>query len=301
MASPILTGHLFWDSPDRTLPPYALLGTESAALYFDVVILWSFRTVVNAPAGVVKRDAAELLCVEDRDAILESNATIAHVSDVVRFRAAARFGGWVVDCDLIWLRRPPAGRIEFATLFAKKTSNMAPKLEEESRAFRKKGWPDGRGMPNTPLALVPGTPAALAIARLVDEFVDERRGGAPWAIPPTTKEWNVLMHGIKKVVLELGLGECVRPPIEYGAALSWGGFQDTLMRDHYFDEPVTKFGVRLPSADEILDKAYCVPTSFVLAAHGARKNAKWIGCDVRAYALAHPSSLLGRVVARSGV
>ena len=248
-----------------------------------------------------ERDAAAMLSVQDRDAILESNVTVAHVSDVVRFRAAALLGGWVVDCDCIWLRTPPADRTVFATLFAKKTSNMAPKLEEESRAFAKDCMPDGRGLTNTPIALVPGTAAALAIEKLVDEFVEERRGGAPWAVPPTTKEWNVLMHGIKKLVLELGLGGCVRAPIEYGAALSWGGFQDTLMRDHYFDEPVTKFGVRLPSAAEILDQAYCVPTSFVLAAHGARKNAKWIGCDVRAYALAHPSSLFGRVVARSGV
>ena len=65
--------------------------------------------------------------------------------------------------------------------------------------------------------------------RLADDFVEERRGGVPWAIPPTSTQWNVLMHGIKKLVLELGLGECVRPPIEYGAALSWGGFQHTLI------------------------------------------------------------------------
>ena len=165
--------------PGVSLRADALLGTESAAKYFDVVILWCFRTVLNAPAGVVQRDAAELLCVEDRDAILESNATIAHVSDVVRFLAAARFGGWVVDCDCIWLRTPPADRTVFATLVAKKTSNMAPKLEEESRAFAKACMPDGRGLTNTPFALVPGTPAALAIERLVAEFVEERRGGAP--------------------------------------------------------------------------------------------------------------------------
>ena len=110
--------------PGVSLRADALLGTESAAKYFDVVILWCFRTVLNAPAGDVQRDAAELLCVEDRDAILESNVTVAHVSDVVRFRAAALLGGWVVDCDLIWLRKPPADRIVFATLFAKNAGSM---------------------------------------------------------------------------------------------------------------------------------------------------------------------------------
>ena len=93
MASPIFAAHLFWDSPDNTMPPYALLGAESAAKYFDLVILWCYGTVPNAPAGVVQRDAADLLSVEDRDAILGTNVTIAHVSDAVRFRAAARFGG----------------------------------------------------------------------------------------------------------------------------------------------------------------------------------------------------------------
>ncbi len=298
MASPV--AHTFWDSDDNTLPPYTVFGLRSAVKQFGTVILWRYVPIQNAPAGVEQRDAAELLSVQDRDAILGTNVTIAHVSDAVRFRAAARLGGWVVDCDCIWLRTPPAHRTVFSTLFAKNAGNMAPRLREESLAFRKKGWPDGRGLTNTPIALVPGTAAALAIEKLVHDFVEERRGGSPWAIPPRSKEWNVLMHGIKRVVLELGLGECVRPPIEYGAALSWGGFQDTLMRDHYFDEPVTKFGVRLPSAAEILDKAYCIPTSFVLA--GRRpQHAEYIGCDVRAYALAHPSSLLGRIVARSGV
>ena len=45
--------------------------------------------------------------------------------------------------------------------------------------------------------------------------------------------------------------------------------------------------------DEILERAYCVPTSFALGGKAGVHSA----IDPRAFAREHPTSLLGRVVA----
>ena len=55
----------------------------------------------------------------------------------------------------------------------------------------------------------------------------------------------------------------------------------------------TKFGVTFPNTDEILERAYCVPTSFALGGKAGVHSA----IDPRAFAREHPTSLLGRVVA----
>ena len=56
--------------------------------------------------------------------------------------------------------------------------------------------------------------------------------------------------------------------------------------------------MQLPSSEEILARAYCVPTSFALAARHARAHAD---LDVFAHAAAHPTSLLARVMVAAGV
>ena len=120
----MLIAHAFWSANKEgktpELPIYTKLGLESAVSQFDRVYLWQFEDVPNAPDGVIKRDASILLSIDERNALMTKHVTIAHVSDVVRFLAAAMEGGWVIDADNIWLRRPPSGFV-FTTLWAKRT------------------------------------------------------------------------------------------------------------------------------------------------------------------------------------
>ena len=85
-------------------------------------------------------------------------------------------------------------------------------------------------------------------------------------------------------------------PIEYGVSPYWHGFKDKILVDGFFDQPAAnrlKFGVQLPCTNEILTHAICIPTSFVLA----DRHGKYGGLDLHAFARAHPTSLLGRVMA----
>ena len=101
-----LVAHAFWGASTAgltpMLPSYALVGLESAVAIFDQVVLWQYEDVPNAPKGVCKMDARILLDTAERDTLLAKNVTIAHVADVVRFKAACTMGGWVIDpqiCD----------------------------------------------------------------------------------------------------------------------------------------------------------------------------------------------------------
>lgn len=290
--------HAFWGSSGDVpmLPSYALVGLESAVAVFDRVVLWQYQDVPNAPEGVIKMDAAFLLVEAERDALMAKHVTIAHIADVVRFKAACAIGGWVIDADNLWLRPPPMDGFVFSTLWAKRSGGVAPscnKWQAMKVEFAKEGW-DGGDSINTPFSVVSKTPFAYALEALVDGFVIKHSKGLPWKKPPTKAQWNTLMWGLRDLVVEHHLGAYVRPPIEYGVSPYWHGFTEKILDGSFFDEPVAKrlkFGVQLPCTNEILTHAICVPTSFALG-HG-----KHGGLDLRAFARARPTSLLGRVLA----
>jgi hypothetical protein len=216
----------------------------------------------------------------------------------VRFKAACKTGGWVIDVDNIWLRAPPKDGFVFSTLWAKRSGGVAPssnKWQAMKEAFAKEGW-DGGDSINTPFSVVPKTPFANALEALVDGFVTKHSNGPPWKQPPTTAQWNTLMWGLRDLIVTHYLGAHVRPPIEYGVSPYWHGFNDKILDDHFFDQPAAKrlkFGVQLPCTNEILSESYCIATSFILA----DRHGKHGGLDVRTFAVAHPTSLLGRVIA----
>ena len=296
----MLTAHAFWlarkleDKP--ILPDYALFGLQSALKVFDKVYLWHYEPVENAPEGVFKQDAAMLLSVTEKNILMMKNITVAHISDIVRFKAAAMLGGWVIDCDNFWLRSPPEGFV-FTTLWAKRTGGVAPRSnawKNMAHAFAKEDW-DGGDSINTPFSVDCDTEFAHALMVMVNEFVRKALVGNAWTVPPKKDQWNVLMWGLRQLILSHNMGRFVRPPIEYGVAPYWGGFADKILEDGYFDleeERRTKFGVTFPSTEEILRTAFCIPTSFALS----ERNGLYNGLDIRLFAENHPTSLLGQIV-----
>lgn len=291
MAAAPSVAHAFWHDDGEggpELPRYAAAGLESAGLMFSLVVLWAYAPRVEGAGDVFIADADALLPRADRDALRAAGAPFAHVADVVRFRAAARLGGWVIDADNFWLRSPPVGRFVFSTVWAKATGSVAPRSEASRvmfAAFAKENW-DGRGLINTPFCVVAETPFAAELDALCERF----------CVGKQPRAWNIFMHGVRDLVLAADLGAHVRPPLEYGAAPFWGGQRGALLEDGFFDGPAaarTKFGVTFPTTDEILERAYCVPTSFALGGKAGVHSA----IDPRAFAREHPTSLLGRVVA----
>ena len=296
-----LVAHTFWSAKTSgqmpSLPPYAVFGLETAVKQFDEVNFWHFEPVSNVPEHVTLRDAAELLPIDERDALRLKKVSVEHISDIVRFRAAAHYGGWIIDADNIWLRAPPVGFV-FSTLYAKREGGVAQKnaaWQTMKAAFAKVGW-DGGDVINLPCSVVANTPFSRGLRNITDDFVRKSIAGAPWADPPTQKQWNQLMHTLRDLILKFDLGEFVRPPIEYGPSPFWGQFTDLIAREGWFHSLPSQrrlFGVQLPSAEEILTRSYCVPTSFLLA---SRHDNPFANTDMAQFALCHPRSLLGQTI-----
>lgn len=293
--------HVFWGHPTvkeadtPVLPENCVVGLQSAVRHFSTVCLWQYEDVANAPNGVVKCDAKTLLPSEERRVLMQDkNIPILHISDIVRFRAAATHGGWVVDCDCVWLRAPPSSGFVFSTAWAKRTGGMAPRgatAAKQQALFRKEGW-DGSGVINTPFRVVRGETSFLLDA--VETTVQKIHRRKAWKVPATTQQYNTFMHMIRDVVVSHDLGSFVRPPIEYNVCPFWRGMTSYIVTE-FFDRPPeqrVKYGVQLPSTQEILDTAYCIPTSFYFSCHSRTYTAHSTTMrDVPA------SSLLGRVMA----
>ena len=126
--------HAFWASEDRTLPGYVRDGLLSAVPHFRRVFLWQYETITNMPNGVLGRPAAYLLplhvarTLRGEPATGGGNVPVELVSDVVRFRAAAFYGGVVIDGDCLWLKSPP-NEFWVSTLFPKRTSGVGHRSE----------------------------------------------------------------------------------------------------------------------------------------------------------------------------
>ena len=169
----------------------------------------------------------------------ERGVPVSHISDVVRFTAAAEEGGVVLDCDLWWIREAPRSPF-VATLYEKAEggrSNPSAAVVARHDAFARPGW-NGHGLVNTPVGVCPRPSRfAIALGNQMTAFTEDyTREDAIVRFDPN-KDWNVLMHGVRDIVLRLDMGCEARPPIEFGASLSWGSHRKKPSRCHVV-EPI---------------------------------------------------------------
>ena len=216
------------------LPWQDVIGLESACRNggFAAVFLFVYgrQNIENVPGQVMKRDAGEFLKWEDAQALHKRGVPVAHLSDIVRIRAAVQEGGVVLDSDL-WVIRPFPRSPFVATLYEKKVKRCGgPSRATSDRydAFKRPGW-DGLGLVNTPFGVHP-RPSRFAahLGQLVDRFVK--------TFTETDfdleQDWDVLMHGVRDILLSLNSGCEARPPIEFGASLSWGSHRKKPSKSH---------------------------------------------------------------------
>jgi hypothetical protein len=223
---------------------------------------------------------------------------MAHISDIVRLRAVVHRGGYVVDLDNIFLRRPPFSTA-FTTLWAKKTGGVAPTLPHSKRWCRNRDdtlW-DGRGHINFPFSLNLTTHAELAntINAMVTTVIAQIHGGSAFQTPrPSCDEWNIFMWALRDIVLaDVSMDRFVWSPLYFGAVPFWRGQAKKLLVGGFYestDDARTQFGVCLPTSAQILSLSYCVPTSFALHELNLEE------LDVVQHARRNPTTLLAKLI-----
>ena len=98
------TAHFFWHG--RPLSVYERACMASFVRQGFAVNLWCFDAL-NVPAGIVRRDAAEILPRSDLGKYTQGGmkANITAFSDAFRFTLLSKEPGWWFDCDVVCLRQ----------------------------------------------------------------------------------------------------------------------------------------------------------------------------------------------------
>jgi mannosyltransferase OCH1-like enzyme len=101
---------MFWTGPP--LSPYERLSLQSFVAAGAKVILYATSKTLQVPDGVERVDLHELLAGPVRRFLFsDGDPSPALHSDLVRYVALHRFGGWYADIDMICLGRLPADKV----------------------------------------------------------------------------------------------------------------------------------------------------------------------------------------------
>jgi len=291
------SAHMFWSTSaagasEVELPEYAAQGIRSAVHAFpDGVFVMQYGRITNLPDGAQTVDANEYLSEAKKDALLARGWHIAHVADVVRFIAAARNGGWVVDADTWWLKEAPRG-LHFATLWSQKAAQSATA-----------STPDKRG---TPFTVPAATPFAADIQKMAEHKI--RQGLLK---PVKTKEatckakdWAKNIQDLDKLIDKHGYSPFKSPGQWFAPVPFWKmcKIRDVALRNGFGDLPAegrTKLGVTFPSTQEILDESFCVPSSFVFSERNEAFAAKGRSLQETFESKEHRNSIMSHVLRAS--
>ncbi len=97
------------DFDTAALPAPLLHGLRSAVMQSGLrVNLLTYRDFDGLPAGVHVCSAEQFLAARTFRACVRRGIQVQILADILRISAAFQHGGWVVDCDTVWLRRAPA-------------------------------------------------------------------------------------------------------------------------------------------------------------------------------------------------
>lgn len=264
--------HLFWTKPAQkdttlanwrqrpiTLNPSHILSLQSHAKFGHNVNLYTYQTIANElPNNVTVIDADQYFPELDAWASLGRGHSIAHISDLVRLRAANKHGGLVIDMDSIIVNELPDVDGFFCTIPAKVTGGVAPKWGKANPPFVvHDGTWDGKALSNFPVKINKDMKTPIdQLAQRIEQTLK--------VLPSTsTKAWNYVMWALKDISRTLPNAP-VFPPIKAGPVPAWLGPGQC-----YSIESPTRltgtqyaFGYRLPSIQEIFDQSYIVQHFF---------------------------------------
>jgi hypothetical protein len=104
---------MFWTGPP--LGPYERLSLQSFVAAGARVFLYSTAKTLRVPDGVELLDARELWSgPAHRFSFPDGDPSPALHSNLIRYVALERFGGWYADLDVICLRALPTSKVYLA-------------------------------------------------------------------------------------------------------------------------------------------------------------------------------------------
>lgn len=248
------TYHL-WRSRSVSCNPSHTLSLESHAKFEHTVFLLTYQPIETClPENVTVLDAGNFFSGEQAFLALQRGHSIAHVSDLVRLRAAILADGLVIDMDTIIVNKLPDLDGFFCTVPARLTSHYAPKWQDSlpPMTVHDNTW-DGKAFCNFPVKINEEmvSPISALADTIQKTLLDPPRKG--------TKAWNFIMWTLREISRQL-VSVKVFPPIQTGPIPAWLGPGKcySLESPTRLTGETVLFGYRLPSIQEILNETFFV-------------------------------------------
>jgi len=261
-----------WRNFEVKISPFHFLSLSSHLKFGNEVYLYSYQKISGAPDGVILLDASDLYDSELAFSALERGHSIAHISDLVRIRAAAHCSGMILDMDAVSLREMPETEDSiFSSMPAKLLGAFAPKWGKSKPPMpvHDESW-DGKALSSFPVKLCKKTSApSLKLSNEIELVLQT---------PPHcgSKSWNFVMWGMKDIARDCKTARCV-PPIKFAPIPAWTkpGNCFSIESPTRLDGDNELFGYKLPSIDEIVQESYVVQHFFESAFQNAEEKDVW--------------------------
>lgn len=242
-----------WRSRTVFCNPSHTLSLQSHAKFAHTVFLFTYQPIgTRLPENVKVLNADDFFSGEQAFLALQRGHSIAHVSDLVRLRAANKAEGLVIDMDTIIVNKLPELDGYFCTVPARLTSHYAPKWQDSlpPMTVHDNTW-DGKAFCNFPLKI--NKEMSLHITALADT-IEHALLDAPLK---GTKAWNFIMWTLREISAQL-VNVKVFPPLKTGPIPAWLGPGKcySLESPTRLTGKTVLFGYRLPSIQEILDETF---------------------------------------------
>lgn len=235
------------------------LSVSSFAKFSSEARIYTYQKIQEVPFENVKiLDASEIFPIEKAFKALSLGHSLAHISDIVRLRAASEIEGIVLDMDAVLLRPLPNIPLFFSSMPAKLTGGFAPKWGKSHPPMfvPDKSW-DGKALSAFPVKV--GRAIKSSIAVLASRI--EKTLEAP---PQTgTKAWNYIMWELKRIA-SFHPNCVVFPPLAFCPIPAWLGSGKcySLQSPTKFDGKTNLFGYIFPSTEKIFSESFAIQHFF---------------------------------------
>lgn len=248
-----------WQDRKIQLNPSHILSLQAHYKFGHEVHLYSYQPIDSyLPPNVTVADARELYPINLAWEALTRGHSVAHISDLVRLRAASTQYGLVLDMDAIVINELPDIDGFFCTMPAKATGGVAPQWGTAHPPFtvHDGSW-DGKALSAFPVKV--NQDMSPHILDLADRIQDTL------AKPPKqdSKAWNYVLWTIKET--SRLFPDCkIFPPIKTCPVPSWmpAGKCYSIESPTRLDGTSTVFGYQLPTIDQILTDSYIIQHFF---------------------------------------
>lgn len=247
-----------WKRKPIELSPFHRLTLRSYVKHNLDVDLYTYQSLDSSsvPTGINLKDAGTIFSTLQAFTALEKGHSIAILSDCVRFGAAIKDQGVVIDMDAVILKPFTSVKSFYSTMPAKRTGGFAPKWGEAHPPIyiNDKSW-DGKALCAFP----------MRVRESNKKFVIRLQSKIKYLLnnDPKRENWTFILWAVKDYIRQDKTAK-VYKPLENCPLPSWlqKGKCYSLESPTRLDGKTELFGHTLPSVEQIFKESNIVQHFF---------------------------------------